>query len=171
MIYYVKGDLFQNVKSVSTDVIIPHVCNNIGAWGSGFVLPLAKNYPEAKEAYLKWYKGENWIGSSEFAIGNTQIVAVDPGVFVANMVAQDGITKGSMGDRSRVVDRPLRYDSLVKCMIEVAEFALAIYPRMVIHCPKFGSGLAGGDWNFIEYLIEDIWNKSDIDTVIYTYGI
>ena len=27
-----------------------------------------------------------------------------------------------------------------------------------IHAPKFGSGLAGGNWNFISCLIEDIWD-------------
>jgi hypothetical protein len=34
-----------------------------------------------------------------------------------------------------------------------------------IHAPKFGSGLAGGNWNFIENLIEDIW----IDIPVYIY--
>jgi hypothetical protein len=36
-----------------------------------------------------------------------------------------------------------------------------------IHAPKFGSGLAGGNWNFISDLIEDIWGKYNV--FIYNY--
>jgi len=36
-----------------------------------------------------------------------------------------------------------------------------------IHCPKFGSGLSGGDWNFISDLIDDIWGKYTV--FIYNY--
>jgi hypothetical protein len=36
-----------------------------------------------------------------------------------------------------------------------------------IHAPKFGSGLAGGNWNFISDLIEDIWSKHTV--YIYDY--
>ena len=167
MIYCVKGDLFNGVKNVvNGTVIIPHVCNNIGAWGAGFVVPLGKKYPKAKESYLKWYN------TPDFFLGNTQLILVDNGVIVANMVAQDGITSGSTGDRSRVVDRPLRYDALVNCMLQVKETALRPFSdsdeKAVIHCPKFGSGLAGGEWAFIEKLIEDIWDSAGLDTVVYT---
>ena len=167
MISNIKGDLLYNVKNVKGNVIIPHVCNNIGAWGAGFVVPLGKKYPLAKEEYKRWFNEDQY----NFFLGNTQFVQVDNNVFVANMVAQDGITSGSTGDRSRVVDRPLRYDALFQCMIQVADFAESIDPQAVIHCPKFGSGLAGGYWGFIIQMIEDIWDKRGLDTVVYTYGI
>ena len=31
-----------------------------------------------------------------------------------------------------------------------------------IHCPKFGSGLAGGNWNFISDLIDDVWGRYNV---------
>jgi hypothetical protein len=34
--------------------------------------------------------------------------------------------------------------------------------RVEIHSPKFGSGLAGGNWNFIEELIKDIWYDCEV---------
>jgi hypothetical protein len=40
--------------------------------------------------------------------------------------------------------------------------------KIQIHAPKFGCGLAGGNWNFIENLIQDIWNSYNI--TIYNYG-
>ena len=35
--------------------IIAHVCDDIGQWGKGFVLPLGKRYPDAEKQYRKWY--------------------------------------------------------------------------------------------------------------------
>ena len=39
--------------------------------------------------------------------------------------------------------------------------------KIEIHCPKFGSGLAGGNWHFIENLIEDIWTAYFV--TVYNY--
>ena len=36
-----------------------------------------------------------------------------------------------------------------------------------ICCPKFGSGLAGGEWNVIENMILEIWK----DIPVYVYFI
>jgi hypothetical protein len=37
--------------------------------------------------------------------------------------------------------------------------------KVEIHAPKFGSGLAGGNWNFISELINDVW----YDLQVYIY--
>jgi hypothetical protein len=34
--------------------------------------------------------------------------------------------------------------------------------KVQIHAPKFGSGLAGGNWAFIQELIKDIWNNYSV---------
>jgi hypothetical protein len=36
-----------------------------------------------------------------------------------------------------------------------------------IRAPKFGAGLGGGNWVFIEELMNDIWIKRDIPVYIY----
>jgi len=38
-----------------------------------------------------------------------------------------------------------------------------------IHCPQFGSGLAGGNWEFITELIEDIWVENGLAITVYEY--
>jgi hypothetical protein len=43
---------------------------------------------------------------------------------------------------------------------------LAHVNKPVIICPKFGSGLAGGKWDFIEELIIDCWCKQSIDVTV-----
>jgi hypothetical protein len=88
-------------------------------------------------------------------------------VFFVNMIAQNGIKNQSN-------PRPLNYFGLVKAMNNLSIF-ISDYiknsnksEKVEIHCPKFGSGLAGGDWNFISYLIDDIWNKTPV--IVYNYN-
>lgn len=150
---YVKGNLFDNIPT-DRPVVIPHVCNDIGAWGAGFVVPLGNKYPKAKEDYLKWRNGR--IGFfSPFELGEVQYVRND-NVVVANMIAQRGVGG----------PRPLDYRGLVKCMLDVYRVCTKENRRWDIICPKFGSGLAGGDWNIIETYIKTIWEELDV-TVYY----
>lgn len=166
-IQYVSGDLFEAVKAphLARTTIIPHVCNSQGAWGAGFVVPLAKAYPQAREEYLKWHKvGYFEIEDYEkivthhfpFEIGQTQFVVgqTDPEVVVANMIAQH------MGGV-----RPLMYNHLAKCMDRVAQEALKLKARIM--APMFGSMLAGGNWEFIEALIQDCWLDEELDVTIF----
>lgn len=144
----IQGDLFVSVQNLTNDenkpaIIIPHVCNNLGAWGAGFVVPLGQHYPDAKESYLKCNK----------TLGHTDIASLPNNLFVANMIAQDGV-----GGK-----RPLRYDALTFCMHAVRAFATE--KQAHIHAPLFGSGLAGGNWNFITQLILDVWG--DLSVSIY----
>ena len=55
MLSYVEGDLFDFLNA-DHHVMIAHVCNDKGAWGSGFVVPLAKKYPTTRQEYINWYK-------------------------------------------------------------------------------------------------------------------
>ena len=156
MIKYVEGDLFENIPVTATQnlgdqvTVIAHVVNLLGKWGAGFVIPLAEHYPKMKEAYLAWYaqKGERapevkW--QPPFVLGQTQLVQLDCNLYGANMLAQ---TLGG--------ERPLFYNSLASAMDRVL-FQLSHHSKLHIICPMFGAGLAGGDWNFVEKLIEDCW--------------
>jgi hypothetical protein len=146
MINYKKGNLFDNIPKQNRTIVIPHICNNIGAWGSGFVLPLAEAYPISKQAYLARH---NTIG---LTLGEIQCPLVDEGIYVVNMVAQEGISSRSTGDRSRVNSKPIRYGALCKCL----ETINRLFKDSDIYAPKFGSGLARGNWEFIEELIDEI---------------
>lgn len=151
MIRYIQGDLFAAVdKDTDKTAIIPHVCNDIGAWGAGFVLPLGRKYPKACTEYHRWYKTKSDLGIP-FALGQVQFVQVQesPEVIVCNMIGQHQIGG----------TRPLRYTALAMCMDMVGRFFAANrdVTKLSIHCPMFGSGLSGGHWPFIEELIKDAW--------------
>lgn len=157
-INYVNGDLFDNIPE--SPIVIAHVCNDKGAWGAGFVIPLADHFPTSKHCYLEWHKNGSPVQgalSTEFCKrGGTQFVETEGNVWVANMVAQ---TLGG--------ERPLFYNDLALCMDRVAYFVFSqLENKGEIICPMFGSGLAGGDWNFVEKLIEDCWTRKDIDVTV-----
>jgi len=97
-------------------------------------------------------------------LGRTQIVEVEPQVYVANMVAQ--VFYCREGLRS---SRPLYYNALVICMETVAKFCGTPNPTTRILAPKFGSELAGGNWNFVEDLIYDIWIEKQIPVTVVEY--
>lgn len=167
-IKYVEGDLFGPTKELgdSRCVIIPHVVNDAGAWGAGFVVPLGRTYPISRAAYVAWSGGDKqpdgaavYGADDQFAMRRTQIVKANdqqPGVWVANMCAQH---------RTGGV-RPLNYAALGECMNQVMRFAVNAQ-RPEIHCPMFGSGLAGGNWDFIEKMIEDAWCFHGVPVTVY----
>lgn len=136
----IKADLF---TQISPNVVIPHVVNNEGAWGAGFVIPLGKRFPSIKIAYL-----DNWYS---FNLGDIQWVNAAESVTVVNMYAQ------TLGGKRR-----LNYEHLVQCMRCVRK----VFHNRPILAPRFGSGLAGGNWNFIRELIHDTWVSCGIDVTI-----
>lgn len=160
IIKYIKNqDLFSiaedRIKSGYTGatVIIPHVCNNVNKFGAGFASYIASKFPVAKENF-------HMLGNKS-KLGKTQFVTCKTNneykyeIIVANMIAQNGIV-------SRYNPRPLHYAALVYSMCEVSSYIKNLKKineslNIEIHAPKFGSGLAGGEWSFIEQLIYDIW--------------
>ena len=166
MFKYVKGDLFKGIKG-KKNVLIVHVVNDKGAFGSGFVVPLGDNFPWCEEAYHRWHEGKvsmnlynTWKstpdgiqgGKPKFELGQTLFVEdnqkmLEP--WVAHCCAQ------TLGGK-----RPLFYNKLADCMEQVALVCQEL--KLNIHAPKFGSGLAGGNWDFIENLIEDIWGHLSV---------
>lgn len=144
-IEYIRGDLFAALpENPQRPIIIPHIVNNIGAWGSGFVIPLANRFPRSKEMYLKYYKLNS--------LGDIQTI-IDDEYYIVNMFAQNGISDKSTGDGNRV-KKPIKYVSLIKCMENIKNDMNRYFD---IYCPRFGSDRAGGNWEFIEELIEEIW--------------
>lgn len=173
-----------NPQRINPDakVIIPHVCNNIGGWGKGFVNALTETFGGfLRESYVAWHKQdakkidiiEEASGFSsnhspwEFGLGAVQFVDVGHNIVIANMVAQHGLKQ--FGYTSLTNRPPIRYGALVDCMRKVADLAWAENGNAEIHCPKFGSDLAGGSWSEIEKMIEEIWCDENIPVTVYEF--
>jgi hypothetical protein len=152
MLKYVVGDATkpegQGVK------IIPHVTNDIGAWGSGFVVALSNRWPEPESKYRA-------AGTQK--LGTVQTVKVEPGIYVANMCAQHDIRGKFKNGGPR---QPIRYGALFRCMLHVGQFTVG--QEASIHAPRFGSDRAGGDWKVIEALILETWiDTYGLDVTVY----
>lgn len=143
-------------------IIIPHVCNNLDLFGAGFAAAIDSHYPIVKANYHML--GKTFLRNN---LGHLQIVKVKEdkkykhSLYVANMIAQNGI-------KNKNNPRPINYAALVKSMINLSYFIhqntgfASKTEKVEIHAPKFGSGLAGGNWNLISDIIEDVWSKYDV---------
>jgi hypothetical protein len=185
----IEGDATNPKLEEKEIAIIPHVCNHIGAWGAGFVLALSKKW-DYPEKHYKQYISETDehlrmgnlgsplntyeirfkedMKSYRSFFGHSRLSQVANNVFVANMIAQKGVTSK---------ERRIKYNHLVKAMECVRDSIAHMENRsrsftklkFSIHCPKFGSDLAGGNFHFILELIKDIWIESGIDVTVYEF--
>ena len=151
-IVYIKGDLFDSeLFYKSNNVLIIHICNNIGKWGLGFVLEISKRRKEPEIMYKSLKKYE--LGSTQFVkLENTNIT-------IANMIAQNGVNS-----RYYKICR-VDYFELEQCLKKVNIYALE--NNCSILMPKIGSGLACGNWNIIENIIK---TTLDDKHQIYVYS-
>jgi len=129
--------------------IISHICNDINKWGRGFVIALSKKWKEPEAEYRK-------LRLCDRQLGNVQFIQVEPNIYVANMIAQHGIGPYSSNQP------PIRYEALRICLQKVNEFAVS--HNASIHMPRIGTGLAGGQWDFIEPIINDTLS---VDVYVY----
>jgi len=155
---YVKGDITSNILleneglNITNDifgkpVILIHVCNNAGGWGAGFVNVLSSKYPEPEKIYRN---------AKVLTLGDIQMVKVLGNMYVINMIAQ------TLYYRKKV---NLDYNALAKCLESVNKIAEVM--DAVIIGPKFGAGLAGGDWQEVEKLIKTQFNLFSRDEIIF----
>lgn len=154
MLKYITGDLFSHdFKNATTPIIIAHCVNNRRAMGSGFVVPLMKRWPIVPQRYHQ---------EPNLFLGDVGYVKVEDtlggGVFVANMVGQNNTISPNN-------PKPIKYSAILKCMENVARHAKSLKAKII--APKFCSKRAGGSWELIEELIEEIW--ADLDVTIYQY--
>jgi O-acetyl-ADP-ribose deacetylase (regulator of RNase III) len=148
MIKYIIGDATCPVGSGKQAIV--HICNDKGGWGAGFVLALSKKWKEPERQYRKWAKSEH------FKLGKIQVVKCSDDLYVINMVAQRGFALPGYV--------PLSYTALRDCLKQVNEFAKQ--SNITLHAPKFGAGLAGGDWRKIEAIINE---TIDCEITIYEF--
>jgi len=154
-IKYVEGDA-TSPEGDDLKVII-HCCNDIGAWGAGFVLALSNKWEGPESKYRNWASRKD----ESFKLGAIQMVPVDAAkqIYVCNIIGQRGIR--------RINDAPpIRYPSLYEGMAKLASLRNETRDFSV-HMPRIGCGLAGGDWNTVERIIEETLCEAGIKVVVY----
>jgi len=144
-INYVVGDATAPIGEDRK--IICHICNDIGAWGAGFVLALSN----------KWrYPEDRYRAMPNYQLGTAMVLEVEPEVYVANMIAQHGTRPDAQGIP------PVRYVALAQALEKVNKVAMTI--GATLHMPRIGCGLAGGEWEAVEAVIDDVVT---VDVTVY----
>ena len=152
-IHYLQGDATEPIGEGKKAIV--HVCNDIGAWGAGFVLALSNKWSQPEAQYRAWAKSKN-----NFQLGFVQPVRVTEDITVMNMIGQHGI-------RVAGFNIPLRYDALATCLTKVAGYCKA--NNMSVHMPRIGCGLAGGRWEKVEEIINNTLLKENLEVYVYDF--
>lgn len=157
-IQYRKGDATRPVGDGQK--VIVHVCNDIGAWGAGFVMALSKRWKQPEEEYRKQPK---------YNLGSYDLVKVEDDTYVCNLIGQENT-------KSRVKQGglpPVRYVAIEKGLQALARVLSTINQdgdgQFSIHMPMIGSGLAGGNWKIIERIIEVTLCDAGLPVTVYEF--
>lgn len=156
-IVYEIGDATKPPTKRGAYSVICHCCNTLGSWGAGFVLPLGRRFPAAKQNYLRF------IGSTKpnERLGKVSYEKVDPNIVVANIMGQERIYRTADGKI------PLDYNALKNGFEDVLKRFLGYKVPFTIHMPRIGCGLAGGEWSKVSKIIEDVFCSNDIEVFVY----
>lgn len=145
-----------NAKDKGYSVIIPHVCNNANTFNSNFSDEISYHYPTTQINYQ--LLGKKFLANNP---GYVQFIDVDREpeynrrLIVANMIVQNCLSGKSQ-------KRSLNYAYLVKSMVEVKKYIMRNFNsenNVLICLPRHSFKASCGNWKFIEYLIEDIWEN------------
>lgn len=132
-ITYVIGDA---TEPVSRPAIILHSCNDVGAWGAGFVLALSR----------KWAQPEQTYRQMKHELGQQAICQVEPDIFVINAILQHGVDER-------------RYTSILHmedCLMVINDNLLRNWPLgeiPSIHMPRIGCGLGRLTWDQVYWAV------------------
>ena len=146
---YQRGDC---TRPCTSNAIIAHVCNDVGLWGRGFVKAISARWSQPEQEFRRWSR------EGTVTLGATQLVTVGPYLWVANMVAQRGVS-------GRI---PLQYGALRSCLRSVAVCAQRLHAA--VHMPRIGCGLGGGSWANVERLIHEMLIDEDVPVFIYDWS-
>lgn len=156
---YMDGDLLELAEKGHFDIIV-HGCNCFCNMGAGIARTIKEKYPEAFIADLDTDKGDRAkLGTyTKASVGNYN------SFWIINAYTQyDFWSPGARADYDaiRAVFKEIHKE--VRRYEEVLSYE---NETLRIGIPKIGAGLAGGDWNRIEKIIDSI-GFSDITCVNY----
>lgn len=141
--------IYQNIMKIESGVIA-HQVNCLGFMGCGMALTIRQRWPHVYQRYRYFGKA---TGNGTLTIGKIQMIRVGDRLWVANLAAQDDISR-----ERRMTD----YHALEQCLKKLASWA--IKRKLTVFFPyRMGCGNAGGDWEVVSDLIDKYFpDKSGI---------
>lgn len=165
----INGDLIKLAKDAKFDVIA-HGCNCLSTMGAGLAPQMAKAFGCDRFEMELWGPSIEKLGCIDFrtlVLGENAIWSLEdyknnrnePELTVVNAYTQNRYGK----NHSDGVAMPFDYEAFTICMRKMNH----IFAGKRIGLPQIGAGLAGGNWNRIQHIIQTELRDCDVTVVIY----
>lgn len=152
MIKEIKGDLLVQERG-----ILCHQTNYMGVMGGGIAAAIWDKLLDDQCRY-------NYVNfcrkCGETALGYAQFLYVKEDLIVANCYSQNGFSE--MDADGSITN----YEAMRECFIKVRDFALQQDLPFVYIPYGMGCGIAGGKWDRVRSIIEDVFSVSDVTATI-----
>ncbi|MEK4790360.1 macro domain-containing protein [Bacillus sp. FSL K6-2971] len=157
MIRVIEGNILDTTKD-----IVCHQVNCKGVMGAGLAKQIKSKYPNVYKDYKRLCDDEKIKSRKNGLLGATQFIDVSKSKTIANLFAQK-----NYGVKSRQTD----YEAMELCLKSLKHVVSDDYSKYKdcsIAIPYgIGCGLAGGDWEIVSRMIEDI--LVDCDVTLYKF--
>lgn len=155
MIYNISGDALIACKGG----ILCHQTNYFGVMGAGIAAAI-KAKLLSREEFMMYVDVCKKLGRGN--LGAVQFLFVRDGTVVANCFSQDD--KTNTYPKGRIA--PYTDYGAVRSCLEVVKGDAERWVKSVYIPYKYGCGIAGGDWNKVQEIINDVFKDSTIDLYI-----
>lgn len=147
MINYKQGNVLTDLM-LGHITTVAHGCNCAGGFGSGIAGQIGMLFPKVRDAYYELFE------QGGATLGFFQPVKVGENKTIINCGTQQNFM-------------PRGINHLDMAALEEILHKLVLLPESeIIGIPKIGAGLAGGDWNEIEGLVNKVFMQRDITVYI-----
>ncbi len=158
MIKYEIRDLIEAAKNGKVQVIA-HCCNCFNTMGSGVAPQIKWAFPYAWKADQETNRGD-WNKLGTYSLGDPSKDGLD-GPLVYNLYGQFGFGKRNSGGRD------LDYNALYNSLLAMAKDLYSDNLPQTVGLPLIGCGLAAGDWEIVEKMIERTLCAIGHDVTVY----
>ncbi len=151
-ISHVKGSAIVP-RGTGNRIIVQVVNDRALTWGAGFAKNVRQKWPELQTKFTQWIENSK----SEFRLGGVQLTEIEPSLYLASLVAQHGY---GPSPKPRI-----RYRALAEALQKVSSFALE--RNASLHMPRIGSGQAGGSWEIVSEIIDEVVCRQGVAVTVY----
>lgn len=131
--------------------LLVHGCNCFNTMGAGIAKEIKSKIPQAYKADLRTNKGD------KSKLVNYSIAITDNGIII------NAYTQYYYGKPKKDQECLLDYEALKQVFININKD----YPNTTVGIPTIGCGLAGGNWNKVKDIINEV--TPDINVVVFYY--
>ena len=152
IIRYVHGNILEP-KNGGDRIICQMVNDKAMKWGGGVARQVASKFPDAEAHYSKEILQ---VPRSE-RLGRVVFSHLNPKLQIASIVAQQGF--------GRSLFPRIRYSALERGLEQVAQ--RAIESNASVHMPRIGTGVAGGEWDTVQEMIDEVMVRAGLTVTVY----